>query len=209
MLDEGIRAMKLLWQSATVDFQGRCYSLERAIGHPRPKQHPHPPIVVGGLSQQLLAIAARHADEWNLYGQTPSAYHRLQHTFEGECQVIGRDPAEIRHSIVGPVAIARSSAAYKRRAAALLQIFPLRKLVPPDGRDASPGAMRALGWFAGSPSDVAEQVAAFADAGVDRIIFQHLDLGEDESLELLAEISSLIARPHPEARGGCGEAPRP
>jgi F420-dependent oxidoreductase-like protein len=187
MLDEAIAVMKLLWLGEEVSFHGRFYRLEGAIGHPRPAQRPHPPIVVGGLSDGLLAVAARHADEWNVYGQTPAGYARLRASLARQCEAAGRDPAEITHSVVAPVAVGRSRAEFRRRVASLLEIFPLPKLVPASGADAAPGELNALGWFAGSPEDVAGQLHALSDEGVARLILQHLDLREDASLGILAE----------------------
>jgi F420-dependent oxidoreductase-like protein len=187
MLDEGIAVMKLLWSGEEVSFRGRFYTLDGAVGHPRPAQRPHPPIVVGGAGKRLLGIAARHADEWNVYGQTPESYRPLRDVLERQCEAAGRDPTEITRSVAAPFAVGRSSAEFRRRAARLLELFPLPKLVPAARAGLSADALRSLGWFAGSPDNLAEQLEALAAEGVGRLILQHNDFDDDASLELLAE----------------------
>lgn len=61
-MEEGLHVLKQLWAGGPVDFSGEHYTLTGAVSNPRPHQHPHPPIVIGGGSKRVLSIAAREAD---------------------------------------------------------------------------------------------------------------------------------------------------
>jgi alkanesulfonate monooxygenase SsuD/methylene tetrahydromethanopterin reductase-like flavin-dependent oxidoreductase (luciferase family) len=49
-----------------------------------------------------------------------------------------------------------------------------------------PDILRAEGWMVGTPEQIIGQLRALADAGVQRVIFQHNDQTDFEALELLA-----------------------
>jgi probable F420-dependent oxidoreductase len=66
MLDEALRAIKLLWSEERATMQGEFYRLTDAISMPKPLQKPHPPILLGGSGKGLLRVAARHADIVNM-----------------------------------------------------------------------------------------------------------------------------------------------
>ena len=60
----------LLTQETTT-FKGRYYQLSDARNEPKPVQHPHPPICVGGSGERrTLRTAARFVQHWNFVGGT-------------------------------------------------------------------------------------------------------------------------------------------
>lgn len=61
-LGEAVRICKSLLASEAVAFEGRYYRVRGALGAPRPAQAPHPPIIIGGGSRRVLALAAAEAD---------------------------------------------------------------------------------------------------------------------------------------------------
>jgi probable F420-dependent oxidoreductase len=60
-LAESLRIIKGLLAGETVD-GGRYYSVSGADGYPPPVQRPHPPILVAGGGDRMLALAGREAD---------------------------------------------------------------------------------------------------------------------------------------------------
>ena len=99
MLDESIRAMKLLWADGRATYSGRFYQLTDAIAEPKPVQKPHPPIWIGGSGPQLtMRVVARHADVWNSAAGTPDEMKALLAILDGHCAKVGRDRATIRLS---------------------------------------------------------------------------------------------------------------
>jgi alkanesulfonate monooxygenase SsuD/methylene tetrahydromethanopterin reductase-like flavin-dependent oxidoreductase (luciferase family) len=49
-------------------------------------------------------------------------------------------------------------------------------------------APRRARWVTGTPSEAAERIRAFRDAGAQRLLLQHFLPNEDEPLDLLAEV---------------------
>lgn len=61
-LDEAVTIIKSLWTKDRTDFRGKHYQIEGAPGLPKPKQQPHPPLLIGAGGPKMLALAGRHAD---------------------------------------------------------------------------------------------------------------------------------------------------
>jgi probable F420-dependent oxidoreductase len=66
---EALDVMKGLWSPSPVEFAGHHYTIDGLQGLPHPVQLPHPPILIGGGSPKVLALAAKHAD---IIGINPS-----------------------------------------------------------------------------------------------------------------------------------------
>jgi len=99
MLDESLKAMKLLWKEPRANFKGRFYQLNDAIAEPKPVQRPHPPIWIGSKGERMLRLTARHANVWHSNAQTFDEAVALNRDLDAECLKRGRDPASIRRSI--------------------------------------------------------------------------------------------------------------
>lgn len=95
-LEEAMRLTKALWtQPGRIDFEGRWYRLEQAIGEPRP--NPVPPIMIGGDGEKyLLRVVAQHADWWFSYASSPEVLAHKIAVLRDHCRDVGRDPSEIR-----------------------------------------------------------------------------------------------------------------
>lgn len=61
--DEYLAAMIELWTSDRPSFHGRYVAFDEITFEPKPRQSPHPPIIIGGNSNAAIARAARH-DGW-------------------------------------------------------------------------------------------------------------------------------------------------
>lgn len=61
-MTEALQIIKALFNGTPLSFTGRFYQLTELTGSPKPKQQPHPPIVIGGGGRRLLTLAAREAD---------------------------------------------------------------------------------------------------------------------------------------------------
>jgi probable F420-dependent oxidoreductase len=62
--DEAIRVLKALWTMERPAFEGRFFRFAGIDAYPRPVQRPHPPIVVGGMSEFGARRAARFGNGW-------------------------------------------------------------------------------------------------------------------------------------------------
>lgn len=99
MLDESLKAMKLLWREPRANFTGRFYQLKDAIAEPKPVQRPHPPIWIGSKGDRMLRLTARHADVWHANAPTFDDSVKINKALDAELQRREREPSSIRRSI--------------------------------------------------------------------------------------------------------------
>ena len=62
--EEFLAALRTIWTEDPVEFHGEFYDVPRGRVDPRPVQHPHPPILLGGGAEPALRRAGRLADGW-------------------------------------------------------------------------------------------------------------------------------------------------
>jgi len=99
MLDESLKAMKLLWSEPRSTFKGRFYELKDAIAEPKPVQRPHPPIWIGSKGERMLRLTARHADVWHSNAGAFEQSVALNKALDAAATKAGREPISIRRSI--------------------------------------------------------------------------------------------------------------
>ncbi|HET7036422.1 MAG TPA: TIGR03621 family F420-dependent LLM class oxidoreductase [Thermomicrobiaceae bacterium] len=61
-LSEALEIITALFRGGTLAFSGKHYQIEGLEGYPLPLQQPHPPLLLGGSGERMLALAARKAD---------------------------------------------------------------------------------------------------------------------------------------------------
>lgn len=59
---EALHVVKALFSATSVTHEGRFYKLTGLTGSAKPKQAPHPPVLIGGGGRRLLTLAAQEAD---------------------------------------------------------------------------------------------------------------------------------------------------
>jgi probable F420-dependent oxidoreductase len=59
---EGLSVVKAFFSAETVNFSGSYYTISGLRSLPRPRQQPHPPILIGSSGRRMLTLAAREAD---------------------------------------------------------------------------------------------------------------------------------------------------
>lgn len=160
-LDEACQLIRhLLASDERSSFSGRHYSLTDAPLAPRPTG-PFPLLVGGGGERVTMRIAAQYADEWNVWG-TPEVMRAKGTVLERHCEAVGRDPAEIRRSSQALLFMSEDEEFLSRFR----------------------GVDLGLPTIVGTPPEVVEVVASYADAGVDELILPDWNLGA-RRLELL------------------------
>jgi alkanesulfonate monooxygenase SsuD/methylene tetrahydromethanopterin reductase-like flavin-dependent oxidoreductase (luciferase family) len=162
---------RLLHSEVPVTFEGQYYQLRDAILLPRPKRPGGPKIVIGGNGRlRTLPLAARYADEWNCTYQTPERFRELSARLDGLLQKEGRQPADVRRTMMTGIVLARDAAELERRLA---------------GRD--PAALRARGALVGAPDELRAQLAELEAAGIQRVMLQWLEMHDFEGMEALGK----------------------
>jgi len=61
-LEEAVHLLKLLLSGERTSFSGEFYTVDGLQIPPAPVQKPYPPLIIGGGSPKILALAAREAD---------------------------------------------------------------------------------------------------------------------------------------------------
>jgi probable F420-dependent oxidoreductase len=64
IMAERIEAMKAIWTQQEASYHGEHVSFERIWSWPKPAQHPHPPVLVGGNGPTVLERVLRFGDAW-------------------------------------------------------------------------------------------------------------------------------------------------
>ncbi len=165
---------KLFTADGPVDYHGRYYRLDQAWLSPGSYQQPHIPIMVGGTGEQrTLRTLAMPGDIMNLDGWVGGgmAFEHYQHkagVLQRHCEAIGRDPAEIKHTLTVPMHLTDD----KRSAERFIERI-------------GPGSLA-------EPKDyIIDRIGQFADAGVDGII---LSPSSDDGLSFAAGDISVLQR---------------
>jgi len=96
-LEEACHVITSLFANRRTTFAGRYYQLTDAPLEPKPVQSPVPLLIGGGGEQRTLRIAARYANEWNVWG-SPEVLARKGQILDPYCEELGRDPRTIRRS---------------------------------------------------------------------------------------------------------------
>lgn len=163
---EALQIIRLLWTGAPTSFAGRHYRLDGAICLPRP--NPAPPVIVGAFKPKMLRLAARYADGWNVSSIGPRQYEALAAEFARACADVGRDPATVSRSWVGPCACAPTQAAAESLTEGRWSVA--------DEEDFG---------FVGTPRQVLAQMRRFTDLGVDQFMLDPGGFPELTTLESL------------------------
>ncbi|MEK7248405.1 MAG: TIGR03560 family F420-dependent LLM class oxidoreductase [Chloroflexota bacterium] len=156
-LDEAANLVKLLWTTERPAFSGKYYSLDKPPYNPPNVQTPHPPILIGGSGEKrTLRIVAKYADMCNVSG-SPEDVKRKFGLLDQYAQDAGRDPNSIRRTIQIPLFL-NDNPAFKERV--------LQGMSAATGLSADEARK---GILLGNVDEVKEQVAAFAEAGVEEM----------------------------------------
>ena len=101
-MEEYLRCLEALWTTDPVEFSGEFYSVQRAHVGPRPRQRPHPPILLGGASARALRRAGSMAQGWiAASGQTTGVIGASIESLRLAAIEARRDPAALRIVVRG------------------------------------------------------------------------------------------------------------
>ena len=205
--DEYLDVMKQEWTSERpFDHAGRFYQVQGAHSAVRSLQPPHIPVYFGGASDAALAVAAKHADVYALWGETQAQVREIIGRVKALARAHGRQP---RFSLsLRPILAETEEAAWARAEA----IYQTAKAME-DAAGASPkppaantGAHRLLAAVAqgerldkrlwtkmaslsggrwnstalvGTPEQVADALLDYYDLGVSTFLIRGFDPLED------------------------------
>jgi F420-dependent oxidoreductase-like protein len=178
MLEEQLQIVAGQWAGGPFSFQGRHYRLGELDALPKPVQRPRPPLIVGGSGgPRSLALAARYADGYNTIYKTAAELADLRRELDEACRREGREPM--------PLSLMTGWLAGEDRAALVERAGRLA-----DWRGEPGGGEKLLrelpdAWLAGTIDELAGRLDELAEAGVERVMLQHL---HHRDLDAVAEI---------------------
>jgi F420-dependent oxidoreductase-like protein len=181
--EESLEVCTRLWADSPASFDGNLFQLKDAPGYPKPTQRPHPPIIIGGGGpKRTPLLAARFADEFNVFGGDVGVFNERKQRVLDACRRIGRDPSTIRFTWAGPTIVGTDEADLRRRSQRRLDFNSQKDDVVEWIAD-----MRSHGMFIGTAEQVAEQIRALRQAGCARWYFQFVPVDDDGMLEIIAD----------------------
>ncbi|MHB0923564.1 MAG: LLM class F420-dependent oxidoreductase [Bellilinea sp.] len=175
--EEGIKTiMLLLQQKDPVSFDGDYYQLQDAILLPRPQRAGGPPLLIGGSGKRrTMPLAARYASEWNGIFLTPEQFKDLSAHLDGLMRRVHREPSSIRRTVMTGLVFGKDQSAFNLRLSAVA------------GGKTTSVELKQRGLIVGTPVEVIAQLQALAEAGVEGVMLQWLDLDDLAGLEELAK----------------------
>ena len=98
---ESVDVMKELWTKDEAEFHGKYYDFPPVKCNPKPLQSPHPPIILGGASGNVLRRIATWADGWLPLRISPEELETSRKMLDALAGEMGRDPSEITITAYG------------------------------------------------------------------------------------------------------------
>src|SRR5258708_35969541 len=206
--EEGLEVItRLLRSDGPVTYEGRFFHLRGALLLPRPERPGGPRILIGGNGpQRTLPLAARYADVWTCMMVPPAQFRELSRHLDDLLDQAGRPHNAVRRTLMTTLTFGRDAGDLERKLA------PRRQqpaFVGKSAEEIADALWTERGAIAGTPERVIEQIRAFAEAGVEELMLQWLDLdGRGGIRALAAAVLPHGARgEHPQAAGAGAAAP--
>lgn len=190
LLAEQVEIVHRQWTEERVSFAGRHYRLDDCPALPKPRQQPRPPLIVGGSGTRgTLSVAARFADEYNTFLVDFDELGRRRRRVAEACEEHGRDPETLRFSLMTGCVVGSDASGVRARAERLYGLRPREVDL-----DEFVAGYRARGAIVGTVDEAVEQLSALAEAGVERVMLQHLLHDDLETVELIGrELAPALA----------------
>ncbi|HEY7133385.1 MAG TPA: LLM class flavin-dependent oxidoreductase [Candidatus Limnocylindrales bacterium] len=148
--DEAFTIIRTLLRDGRIDFDGRFHQARDCELLPRPRPG-GPPLLIGSNGPRMLRITMPHAQAWNTwYADTdnaPAGVAPLRAIVDEACRDVGRDPSEVRRTVAVHVRLPGGTGRTMGDTSTTDRIRPLE----------------------GSPERMADELRAYAAAGVDEI----------------------------------------
>jgi probable F420-dependent oxidoreductase len=104
--EDFLACLRAIWTDDVVDYHGEFYRVPRSRVDPKPIQQPHPPVLLGGMSEPALRRAGRLASGWISSSQADlTRIDELIAVVRKAAVEAGRDPVELRFVCRGVVKI--------------------------------------------------------------------------------------------------------
>jgi F420-dependent oxidoreductase-like protein len=174
-LSEQLDILTGLWTTPTgekFDYEGKHYTVVDSPALPKPVQAPHPPIVIGGSgAKRTPALTAKFAAEFNIPFAPLDTVKTQYERVAAAVADAGRGADSLKYSAAFVACAGRDDADVTRRAEAI-------------GRDVD--ELRSNSPLAGTAAEIVDHLGPFAEAGVQRVYLQLLDMRDLDHLAFFA-----------------------
>ena len=170
LVAEQLDIIRRSWQAEPFEFSGAHYELRGA--HPEPKPLGKVNVIVGGSARPgTVGPAVRFADEYNTGFVAPREAAARRAAVDEACARAGREP--LTFSLMTGCAVGEDRAALAHRLKRLEGLAGFHGLPDPDT------------VIQGTVPEAIERLREYADAGVERVMLQHLLADDLEMVELI------------------------
>mgnify|MGYP001027920487 CR=1 FL=1 len=217
---EWLEVVDRMWSRDRASFDGEFFHVDEAVLEPKPVRTPRPTIWAGGESPAGKDFISRACDGWLTHGDPPAVVGEKVAAMAGRRAGLGLDP--MGFGAAGYVVVRDSDAEVKRELDRITDVKAsaagyanyrdwventrLERQVSIRDYSVSNRGLRA--GLTGTPEEVAEQVVAFEEAGLDLLLLQFSP--QLEEMERFAEqVIPLVEARRPGATRTVREAALP
>ncbi|MGC1166939.1 MAG: TIGR03560 family F420-dependent LLM class oxidoreductase [Solirubrobacterales bacterium] len=189
-LEEQMELIRRYWEDGPFNYEGRHYRAKNLDPLPNPVQEPRLPLILGGRGgPRSLRLAAALADEYNTAMATAAEVADIRKRLDEACEAADRDPKSLPLSMMTGWLVGADADELRDRASRLAQW----KGEGDDG-DAFLAGLRPSA-IKGTTPEAIEQLRELEQAGLTRIMGQHLLHRDLDAIELLGrEVIPALAR---------------
>ncbi len=148
--EEAFTIIRTLLSDGEIDFAGDYYSATNCVLHPRSPRPGGPSLMVGSVGKRMLGITLPYVDSWNMwwsqYGNSVEGFVAEKERVDEMIEAVGRT-GELQATAAVLVQLEGGGGRQMGDYNEGKQVTPLR----------------------GDPSEIADQLQAFADAGADHV----------------------------------------
>ncbi len=167
---------KLLTSDTPVDFKGEYYHLHDAILLPRPLRPAGPKILIGGNGiKRTLPLVAKYAQEWNASFISVKEFVQRNVKLDEYIKQQGRQTQDVKRSLMTGCIFGMDHDEVEKKVAIL------------NHGELTTEELKAYGVIAGTADEIVVQCQALANAGVQRVMLQWLDLDDIDGIEKMAD----------------------
>ena len=181
---EWLDVVDMLWTRDGGDYQGDFYQVKNSVMRPKPISRPRPVIYAGGESEAAKDLIARKCDAYVMHGDPPSRVAEKIADMRRRRESLGlppmiygvagysvvRDSEAEAHAEVARITDVKQSASGYKNYQQWLAGTQLEQQVSLEDYSVSNRGLRS--GLVGTPKQVADQVGAFSEAGVDLLLLQ-------------------------------------
>lgn len=174
-LREAIEVIRKLWTENQVFYEGKYFQLKGATLEPKPFQHPHPPVWIGGNSEAIRKVVAELGDGWIPVLPTPKQLADSILQIKEKMKHAKREPQKLQVAYGGSgcALIAENEDLVKKLAEPLIRSIG--------------ESLEESTCLIGTPEQCIQKIEQYKKAGAQKIVAGFYDFPSLKGLKLFAK----------------------